>query len=54
MALGRTPGAPLGLASQPTMSRWENAADIRVAIRLSYELIDLYCDSYAALRMAVQ
>jgi hypothetical protein len=48
MALGRTPEAKLGLASQPTMSRWENAADIRVAMRLSYELIDLYCDSYAA------
>jgi len=48
MALGRTPKAKLGLASQPTMSRWENAADLRVAIRLSYELIDLYCDSYAA------
>ena len=40
MALGRTPEAKLGLASQPTMSRWENATDIRVAIRLSYELID--------------
>jgi len=48
MALGRTPEAKLGLASQPTMSRWENAADTRVAIRLSHELIDLYCDSYAA------
>ena len=48
MALGRTPEAKLGLASQPTMSRWENAADIRVAMRLSYELIDIYCDSYAA------
>ena len=48
MALGRTPEAKLGLASQPTMSRWENAADLRVAIRLSYEMIDLYCDSYAA------
>jgi hypothetical protein len=48
MALGRTPEAKLGLASQPTLSRWENAADIRVAMRLSYEMIDLYCDSYAA------
>jgi hypothetical protein len=48
MALGRTPEAKLGLVSQPTMSRWENAADIRVAMRLSHELIDLYCDSYAA------
>ena len=48
MALGRTPEAKLGLASQPTLSRWENAPDLRTTIRLSYELIDLYCDSYAA------
>jgi len=48
MALGRTPEARLGLASQPTMSRWENAADLRVAMGLSYELIDIYCASYAA------
>jgi hypothetical protein len=48
MALGRTPEARLGLASQPTMSRWENASDLRVAMRLSYELIDIYCASHAA------
>ncbi len=48
MALGRTPEAKLGLASQPTMSRWENAPDIRTTMRLSYELIDIYCDSHAA------
>ncbi len=47
MALGRTPEAQLGLASQPTMSRWENASDLRTAIRMTNELIDLYCDSYA-------
>ena len=46
MALGRTPGAALGLASQPTMSRWENAPDLRSAIRLTYAMIDLYCDSH--------
>ena len=48
MALGKTPEAKIGLASQPTMSRWENAPDLRTVIRLTYELIDIYCDSYAA------
>lgn len=48
MALGRTPEAKLGLASQPTMSRWENAGDLRTVIRLTYAMIDIYCDSYAA------
>ena len=48
MAVGRAPEAKLGLASQPTMSRWENAPDLRAVIRLSYALIDLYCDSYDA------
>lgn len=46
MALGRTPGAALGLASQPTMCRWENAPDLRTVIRLTYAMIDLYCDSH--------
>jgi len=46
MAVGRTPEAKLGLASQPTMSRWENAPNLRAVIKLSYALIDLYCDSY--------
>jgi hypothetical protein len=48
MALGKTPDAKIGLASQPTMSRWENAPDLRTTIRLTYELIDIYCDSYGA------
>lgn len=48
MAVGRTPEAKLGLASQPTMSRWENTPDLRTVIRLAYAMIDLYCDSYAA------
>ena len=47
MVLGRTPGAALGLASQPTMSRWENQPDLRIVIRLTYAMIDLYCDSHA-------
>lgn len=53
MALGKTPEAAVGLASQPTLSRWENAPDIRTTIRLSYELIDIYCDSYTAPPAAV-
>lgn len=48
MALGKAPEAALGLASQPTVSRWENAPDLRAVIRMSYELIDIYCDSHAA------
>jgi len=47
MALGRTPEAKLGLASQPTMSRWENASDLRAVIRMTHELIDINCDSHA-------
>jgi hypothetical protein len=47
MALGRTPEAKLGLASQPTMSRWENASGLRAVIRMGHELIDIYCGSHA-------
>ena len=35
------------LCSQPTMSRWENAPDLRGVIRLSYAMVDIYCASYA-------
>lgn len=48
MALGKSPGEAVGLASQPTMSRWENAPDIRTLIRLGRELVDIYCASHAA------
>src|SRR6202012_3171042 len=34
------------LASQPTMSRWENAPDLRTLIRLTHSLVDLWCKSY--------
>ena len=30
------------------MSRWENAPDLRDVIRLTYALVDLWCESYAA------
>jgi hypothetical protein len=32
MALGKAPGEAVGLASQPTMSRWENAPNLRTSI----------------------
>jgi hypothetical protein len=34
-ALGKLPGDPFGLASQPTMSRWEDAPTTRELIRLT-------------------
>ena len=46
MALGKAPGDAVGLASQPTMSRWENAADVRTLLRLGREMVDIYCDSH--------
>ena len=48
MALGKAPGEVVGLASQPTMSRWENAPDIRTLIRLGREMVDIYCESHVA------
>ena len=46
LALGKLPGDQFGLASQPTMSRWENAPTTRELIRLTGTLVDLYCTSY--------
>ena len=46
LALGKLPGDQFGLASQPTMSRWENAPTTRELIRLTGTLVDLYCASY--------
>lgn len=48
MALGKTPGEAVGLASQPTCSRWENAPDIRALIRMGREMVDIYCASHDA------
>lgn len=47
LALGKLPGSGPGLASQPTMSRWENAPTTRELARMLGALVDLYCDSYA-------
>jgi len=58
MALGKTPGAGtlgavVGLASQPTCSRLENTPDVRALIRMSREMVDIYCDSHDAPPAAV-
>ena len=46
LACGRLPESGDDLASQPTMSRWENAPDLRTLIRLTHALVDLWCKSY--------
>jgi Transposase DDE domain group 1 len=47
LACGRLPETGADLASQPTLSRLENAPTIRDAIRLSYALVDQWMASYA-------
>jgi DDE family transposase len=46
LACGRLPQSGDDLASQPTMSRWENAPDRRTLIRLTRAMVDLWCNSY--------
>ena len=46
LACGRLPESGDDLASQPTMSRWENAPDVRTLIRLTYAMVDLWCGSH--------
>ncbi len=46
LACGRLPDSGTDLCSQPTVSRWENAPDLRAVIRLTYAMVDLYCASY--------
>lgn len=53
LALGKLPSGMIGLASQPTMSRWENAPTTRELVRLTGALVDLYCASYPAPPAAV-
>jgi len=40
LACGRLPDSGLDLCSQPTMSRWENAPNLREVIRLMGVMID--------------
>jgi hypothetical protein len=53
LALGKLPGSGTGLASQPTMSRWENAPGRRDLARLMKAMIDIYCASYPVVPKAV-
>jgi hypothetical protein len=53
VALGKLPGSGAGLASQPTMSRWENAPTTRELAKMLAVMIDLYCDSYPSAPTAV-
>jgi cytochrome P450 len=48
LACGRLPESGDDLASQPTMSRWENAPDVRTLIRLTRAMVDLWCKSQPA------
>lgn len=48
LACGRLPDSGADLASQPTLSRLENAPSLRDAIRLTYALIDQWIASYPA------
>jgi hypothetical protein len=48
LACGRLPEGGDDLASQPTMSRWENAPDPRTLIRLTRAMVDLWCQSRPA------
>jgi hypothetical protein len=46
LACGRLPDSGSDLCSQPTVSRWESAPDLRTVIRMSYAMVDTYCASY--------
>jgi hypothetical protein len=46
LACGRLPESGEDLASQPTMSRWENAPDRRTLIRMARAMVDLWCKIY--------
>lgn len=48
LACGRLPDEGKDLCSQPTLSRWENAPDLRSLIRLTYALVDQYCHSFGS------
>jgi hypothetical protein len=47
LACGRLPESGDDLASQPTMSRWENAPDLHTLIRMTHGMVDLWCKSYS-------
>ena len=47
IACDKRPDAEVGLASQPTLSRLENAVSWRMLARMGLGMIDTFCDSYA-------
>ena len=47
-APGKTPGAKTGPVGQPTMPRWENKVDPRVAIKMANIMIDAFRESCEA------
>jgi hypothetical protein len=47
LACGRLPDTGRDLCSQPTLSRLENAPDLKGVIRLTYALVDQWMASYA-------
>jgi hypothetical protein len=47
LACGRLPVSGVDLCSQPTVSRWENAPDLKTIIRLTYAIVDAWWESYA-------
>ena len=47
IACDKRPDADIGLASQPTLSRLENAVNWRMLARMGLRMIDAFCDSYA-------
>jgi hypothetical protein len=51
--LAQVAGIGRGLASQPTMSRWENAPTTRELARMMVAMIGVYCASYPAPPAAV-
>ncbi|WP_176599007.1 IS1380 family transposase [Sphingobium sp. 15-1] len=46
LALGKLLDSGAGLASQPTMSRWENAPTTRQLARMMVAMVRIYCASY--------
>ena len=53
LALGKLPETGAGLASQPTMSRWENAPTTRELAKLMAAMVGVYCASYPSAPGAV-
>jgi hypothetical protein len=47
LACPHLPDSGRDRCSQPTMSRWENAPDLRCVIRMTYAMEDIYRASYA-------